>query len=65
MKGRWKYLLPSMAVMLVMGVLYAWSILKAPFVQEFSWTAGRKLYTDPQCFFDWRLCRRAADPPHG
>ena len=41
MKGRWKYLLPSMAVMLVMGVLYAWSILKAPFVQEFSWTAGQ------------------------
>lgn len=41
MRGRWRYLLPSMAVMLVMGVLYAWSILKAPFAQEFSWTAGQ------------------------
>lgn len=41
MKGRCKYLIPSMAVMLVMGVLYAWSILKTPFAQEFSWTAGQ------------------------
>lgn len=41
MKARWRYLLPSMAVMLVMGVLYAWSILKVPFAQEFSWTKGQ------------------------
>ncbi len=41
MKNRSIYLASSMVVMLFMGVLYAWSILKVPFAEEFSWTAGQ------------------------
>ena len=39
--SRWKYLLSSMITMLFLGVLYAWSILKAPFSEEFFWSAGQ------------------------
>lgn len=41
MRNRRIYLVSSMAAMLFMGVLYAWSILKVPFAEEFSWTAGQ------------------------
>ena len=41
MNQRRTYLISSMLTMLFMGVLYAWSILKAPFAQAFGWTAGQ------------------------
>ena len=41
MKNRWAYLASCMLSMLCMGILYAWSILKIPFAETFSWTAGQ------------------------
>ena len=34
---RWLYLLIGVVAMLFAGVLYAWSILKAPLAAEFGW----------------------------
>ena len=36
---RWGYLIVGVVAMLFAGVLYAWSILKAPLATEFSWGA--------------------------
>lgn len=36
--NRWVYLCISVAALLFAGVIYAWSILKTPLSQEFSWT---------------------------
>ncbi len=47
------YLVSGVAVMLFSGVLYAWSILKIPFAEEFSWDAGFLAlnFTLTMCFF--------------
>ena len=37
---RWGYLVIGVIAMLFAGVLYAWSILKAPLAKEFSWGAS-------------------------
>lgn len=37
---RWSYLAIGVIAMLFAGVLYAWSILKAPLAKEFSWGAS-------------------------
>ena len=37
---RWGYLAIGVVAMLFAGVLYAWSILKAPLATEFSWSAS-------------------------
>ena len=37
---RWAYLVIGVIAMLFAGVLYAWSILKAPLAKEFSWGAS-------------------------
>ena len=37
---RWRYLIIGIVAMLFAGVLYAWSILKAPLSVEFGWTAS-------------------------
>ena len=36
---RWFYLITGVIAMLFAGILYAWSILKAPFSAEFGWSA--------------------------
>ena len=35
---RWLYLISGVFTMLFSGVLYAWSILKIPFKNEFQWS---------------------------
>lgn len=47
------YLTSGVAVMLFSGVLYAWSILKIPFSEEFLWDAGFLAlnFTLTMCFF--------------
>lgn len=47
------YLFSGVLVMLFSGVLYAWSILKIPFVNEFNWDAGFLAlnFTLTMCFF--------------
>ena len=37
---RWAYLVIGIVAMLFAGVLYAWSILKAPLASEFGWGAS-------------------------
>ena len=37
---RWSYLVIGVVAMLFAGVLYAWSILKAPLVSQFGWKAS-------------------------
>ena len=37
---RWLYLVLSVFAMLFAGILYAWSILKAPFSSEFGWSTS-------------------------
>lgn len=37
---RWFYLITGVIAMLFAGILYAWSILKAPFAAEFGWSAS-------------------------
>lgn len=39
--ARWSYLAIGVVAMLFAGVLYAWSILKAPLVSEFGWKASQ------------------------
>lgn len=47
------YLAAGVAVMLFSGVLYAWSVLKIPFAEEFRWDAGFLAlnFTLTMCFF--------------
>ena len=50
---RWFYLAVGVIAMLFGGILYAWSILKAPFVGEFGWSASDLAlnFTLAMCFF--------------
>lgn len=50
---RWLYLSLSVIAMLFAGILYAWSILKAPFSAEFGWSASDLAlnFTLAMCFF--------------
>lgn len=52
-KKRWLYLAVCSLGLLFVGVIYAWSILKAPLAQEFGWTASQLAvnYTVMMCFF--------------
>ena len=50
---RWIYLGLGVIAMLFAGILYAWSILKAPFAADFSWGASDLAlnFTLAMCFF--------------
>ncbi|NLT12804.1 MAG: OFA family MFS transporter [Clostridiales bacterium] len=38
---RWVYLAVGTVVLLFAGIVYAWSIIKAPFARDFAWNAGQ------------------------
>ncbi len=40
LSARWRYLIIGVVAMLFAGILYAWSILKAPLAVEFGWKAS-------------------------
>lgn len=50
---RWPYLLSGIICMLFAGVIYAWSILKAPLAEEFGWNPAQMAlnFTLTMCFF--------------
>jgi len=50
---RWIYLAIGVICMLFAGIIYAWSILKAPFGKEFGWTASQLAlnFSLTMCFF--------------
>jgi len=50
---RWPYLLSGVVSMLFSGIIYAWSILKAPLAAEFGWTPSQLAlnFTLTMCFF--------------
>lgn len=51
--NRWLYLVVGVISMLFAGVIYAWSILKAPLAAEFHWTPAALAlnFTIMMCFF--------------
>lgn len=53
LKIRWVYLAVGVVAMLFAGVIYAWSILKAPLGEAFGWTASQLAlnFTLTMCFF--------------
>lgn len=53
LRARWAYLAAGVAAMLFAGVIYAWSILKAPLQEAFGWTAPQLAlnFTLTMCFF--------------
>ena len=50
---RWVYLAVGVAALLFAGIIYGWSILKAPLAAEFGWTADQLAlnFTLTMCFF--------------
>lgn len=52
-KGRWLRLVVGIVSLLFAGVIYAWSILKAPLAAEFGWTPQQLAlnFTVTMCFF--------------
>ena len=50
---RWAYLVIGVIAMLFAGILYAWSIIKAPFGPAFGWTPSQLAlnFTLGMCFF--------------
>lgn len=50
---RWPYLLIGVISMLFSGIIYAWSIIKAPLETEFGWTPSQLAlnFTLTMCFF--------------
>lgn len=53
LEKRWLYLISGVFTMLFSGVLYAWSILKIPFKNEFNWSDSVLAFnfTLTMCFF--------------
>lgn len=50
---RWGYLILGTISLMVAGVIYAWSILKAPLVEEFGWSGSELAlnFTLTMCFY--------------
>ena len=50
---RWLYLITGVISMLFAGIIYAWSILKAPLAVEFGWNPAELAlnFTIMMCFF--------------
>ena len=50
---RWAYLVVGVIAMLFAGIIYAWSILKAPLAEAFGWSASNLAlnFTLTMCFF--------------
>ena len=50
---RWAYLVIGVIAMLFAGIIYAWSILKAPLAEQFGWGASQLTlnFTLTMCFF--------------
>ena len=50
---RWLYLIVGVIALLFAGIIYGWSILKAPLAAEFGWTADQLAvnFTLTMCFF--------------
>lgn len=50
---RWFYMILGVIALLFAGVIYAWSILKAPLAEEFGWTGSQLAlnFTLTMCFF--------------
>ncbi len=50
---RWFYMILGVVALLFAGVIYAWSILKAPLGEEFGWTGSQLAlnFTLTMCFF--------------
>ena len=50
---RWLYLIVGVIALLFAGIIYGWSILKAPLANEFRWTNDQLAvnFTLPMCFF--------------
>ena len=50
---RWLYLIVGVIALLFAGIIYGWSILKAPLAQEFKWNDGQLAvnFTLTMCFF--------------
>jgi OFA family oxalate/formate antiporter-like MFS transporter len=50
---RWPYLLLGAVGMLFAGIIYAWSILKAPLAENFGWSVSALAlnFTMTMCFF--------------
>ena len=50
---RWAYLILGVLALLVAGVVYAWSILKAPLAEAFGWSGSELAlnFTLTMCFF--------------
>lgn len=51
--SRWLYLILGTASLLFAGIIYGWSILKAPLAAEFGWSASALSlnFTLTMCFF--------------
>ena len=44
-KKRWSYLIIGMILLLFLGLIYAWSVFRAPLEQEFGWTKSQTSVT--------------------
>ena len=53
LKTRWGLLALGTVVLLFAGIIYAWSLLKAPFANEFGWSDSALTFnfTLTMCFF--------------
>ncbi len=45
LKLRWRYLLVGIVMMLFLGLIYAWSVLRVPLEAEFGWTSTQSSLT--------------------